>query len=399
MRLSKITALLIVLILAVGTGTAIAAENSSENFKEIRTVEDFDRIRNDLSGNYKLMNDLDFNDAKRAEWEQIGNDRIGFTGVFDGNGKTIYNYSSSADENSRESGGFFKMIGENGSVKNLSLKNALASGNENIGVLTDINKGKIENCHSLNSESIANTVAGGLVGLNNRGEIINCSSSGTVFSETAGGLVGFNAGGKIKNCKSSAEVNGIYAAGGIAGDNSNVDSEILNCYSEGTIKSTERAGGIAGGNYNAKIRYCYSTSRLTEESKEAGGIVGVNEGNVSDCISINAVINGMRQTYFEKNPEKDTVPRLKAGEKSYIGRISSGANVWEEKPIDCFAWNQIETNKFRFNGDNGKDASGMKIWKMFPNGVWSGWDQEVWKSGPNGLPILKWEKSENPNAV
>jgi The GLUG motif. len=394
MRLSKIAALLIVLILIAGMGTAIAAENSSENFTEIRTVEDFDRIRNNLSGNYKLMNDLAFNETNLKGWKSIDNEE-GFMGCFDGNGKTIYNFSASSEEGS----GFFGIIEKNGSVKNLTFENALVSGNERAGILSGVNNGKIENCHSLNSESIAHMWAGGLVGLNIQGEIINCSSSGTVSSEHAGGLVGSNTDGKIKNCTSSAEVNGKFIAGGITAENMNDNSEIVNCYSEGTIKSTGFAGGIAGTNYGGKIEYCYSTSRLPEKSQVAGGIAGAGKdfsSEVSNCVSINEEINGIRRISFEKDSETDRFPKLKLKGRSYTGKVMGST---EHTPIDCFAWDQIETNKFRLNGDSVNITERTEIWNTFPNGVWSGWDEEVWEIGVDGLPSLKWQKSENPNAI
>ena len=398
MRLLKMTAILIVLILTVGMGTAIAAENSEGNFIEIRTIEDFDLIRNNLFENYKLMNDLNFNETTLEGWKSIDNEE-GFTGCFDGNGKTIYNFSASTSWYSHDVGGFFKVIEENGSVKNLTFENALVSGDQSAGILAGVNYGKIKNCHSLNSESISRMCAGGLVGLNIQGEIINCSSSGTVSSERAGGLVGSNNNGKIKNCTSSAEVNGSFVAGGITANNANDKSDIWNCYSEGTVKSTGFAGGIAGTNYGGKIEYCYSTSRLPEKSQVAGGIAGAGKDEVSEvsnCVSINEEINGIRRISLEKDSETDRFPKLKIGGRSYIGRVMGST---EQMPIDCFAWDQIETNKFRLNGDNGNVTEGTEIWNTFPNGVWSGWDEEVWEIGVDGLPSLKWEKSENPNAV
>ena len=395
MRFTKIAAILIILILAIGMETAFAAENSAENFIEIQTIEDFDLIRNNLSGNYKLMNDLDFNETNLVGWKSIDNEE-GFTGSFDGNGKTIYNFSASSEGGS----GFFRIIEKNGSVKNLTFENALVSGNESAGILAGVNRGKIENCHSLNSESIAFRYAGGLVGLNIQGEIINCSSSGTVSSECAGGLVGSNTDGKIKNCTSSAEVNGKFVAGGITAENMNDKSEIVNCYSKGTVKSTGFAGGIAGTNYDAKIKYCYSTSRLPEKSQVAGGIAGAGKGvfssEVSNCVSVNEEINGIRRISFEKDSETDRFPRLKFGGRSHIGRVMGST---EQIPIGCFAWEQIETNKFRFNGKYENVTKGTEIWNMFPTGVWSEWDEEIWEIGQNGLPILKWQKSENPNTI
>lgn len=72
----------------------------------IYTIEDLDSIRNDLTGDHVLMNDLDFNGNDSYSdptnkisyttgegWDPIGVDVSGseFSGTFDGNGYTISN--------------------------------------------------------------------------------------------------------------------------------------------------------------------------------------------------------------------------------------------------------------------------------------------------------------------
>ena len=46
-------------------------------------------IRNNLSGNYILMNDIDL--SSWGNWEPIGSNENAFTGIFDGNGFVIKN--------------------------------------------------------------------------------------------------------------------------------------------------------------------------------------------------------------------------------------------------------------------------------------------------------------------
>ena len=82
---------------------------------EIATIEDLNRVRYTLDGNYVLMNDLDFNEdnsyinptankaiytpndmaditmATNAGFRPIGTNANSFTGTFDGNGFTISN--------------------------------------------------------------------------------------------------------------------------------------------------------------------------------------------------------------------------------------------------------------------------------------------------------------------
>ena len=83
----------------------IAAEGktvNSDGFIEIRTIEDLYNVRDDLTANYILMNDIDRTEAtaKGGDWDFMGNgwNPIGsndiysneeFSGIFDGNGHKI----------------------------------------------------------------------------------------------------------------------------------------------------------------------------------------------------------------------------------------------------------------------------------------------------------------------
>ena len=63
-------------------------ETVPEGWVGIYTVEDLDNIRNDLDGQYILMNDLTFADGD-APFNPIGSRQEPFTGQFDGNGHVI----------------------------------------------------------------------------------------------------------------------------------------------------------------------------------------------------------------------------------------------------------------------------------------------------------------------
>ena len=57
----------------------------------IYTAQDLDNIRNNLSGSFKLMNDIDLSTFNGGEWVPIGYLLNPFTGIFDGQGYLIYN--------------------------------------------------------------------------------------------------------------------------------------------------------------------------------------------------------------------------------------------------------------------------------------------------------------------
>lgn len=94
------------------------------------------------------------------------------TGSFDGNGKTISNYTLNSTTNNT---GFFTAISATGSVKNLSFTNISVTGKDYTGGLAGVNNGTVNNV------TIAGTVAGGnyvagIIG-NNFGSIASSDAS------------------------------------------------------------------------------------------------------------------------------------------------------------------------------------------------------------------------------
>lgn len=121
---------------------------------------------------------------------------------------------------------------------------------------------------------------GGIAGVN-YGTIGNCSFEGTVNGKTAvGAIAGINKPtGKIVNCRSNATVTATNQTGGIVGNNEGLVSE---CTSECSIntdelKTTMDIGGVDIGTLNL-------TGRVIDRN-DIGGIVGVSTGIVSECIN------------------------------------------------------------------------------------------------------------------
>ena len=99
--MKKILTLLLTLVLIVScVPMTVGAEE--EDFIPVYTVEDLYSIRNNLSANYKLMNDIDLTEATApgGDYDYLGNgwNPIGggssygataFSGVFDGDGHKI----------------------------------------------------------------------------------------------------------------------------------------------------------------------------------------------------------------------------------------------------------------------------------------------------------------------
>jgi len=202
---------------------------------EIRTWHDMDSIRDNLSGSYALMNNLDSTTAGYAElagmtandgrgWEPIGAydeddaDRA-FVGHFDGRGNEIRDLF--IDRTEENGVGLFGFIGEGGVIEDIGVVDSDVRGNEHVGGVVGVNWGALINCYSNGSVS-GKVRVGGIAGRNENGTVSHCYSSATVAGEQAvAGLVGQNLDdGTVSDCYSSATVVGGWQyIGGLVGSN------------------------------------------------------------------------------------------------------------------------------------------------------------------------------------
>ncbi|ACF13998.1 GLUG domain protein [Chloroherpeton thalassium ATCC 35110] len=181
-------------------------------------------------------------------WSPIGNSGVtAFTGVYDGNGKTVYGLT--IDRPVTDYVGLFGYLrGVDAVIKNLRVKNASVSGKDDVGVLVGHNlSGTIENC---------------------------CALGEANGSQSVGGLVGRNeANGKIRCCYASGSVSGVGAyIGGLVGEN--VHSTIENCYAISGVSGDTYIGGLVGNNYEALVTHCYAYGGVTFSNAYGGYLVG-----------------------------------------------------------------------------------------------------------------------------
>jgi hypothetical protein len=276
----------------------------------IYTAEQLNKIglfQNEWDKHFKLMADIDLAGITGTDFNIIGmGTDNAFTGVFDGNGKTISNFGyTSVDElivglfgyvNSlatikdvglidpnvsagAESWGVGSLAGwlEEGTIINCYVEGGSVSGDEDVGGLVGFNQDTITDCYAICNVS-CNSGGGVLLG-SNIGAVTNCYSAGSVTgNEWVGGLLGSNAfGGEITNCFSTASVSGGELIGGLLGSN-DFFGMITNCYARGDVSGNESVGGLAGENnsmfgFETTITNCYSTGRV-EGTSNVGGLVG-----------------------------------------------------------------------------------------------------------------------------
>ncbi len=105
-------------------------------------------------------------------------------------------------------------------------------------------------------------------------------------------IAGYNKG-LLDSCLTIGDIKGKFTvAGGIVGEN---EGQISNCFSISGIEmeSSGNYGGIAGIN-GGGISNCFSMGDMKAESGTAGGITGKNTGAVSNCAALNPSVIALR---------------------------------------------------------------------------------------------------------
>ena len=295
---------------SVGFSVYGIAVVQAEEWISIYTAGDLQNIQNNLSANYRLMNDIDLLGVK---WTPLGNTPAGslaesmtFYGNFDGQNHTISNFKIKPNEPRTFGIGLFGVVGT-GTIKNLNIDSAsivgtIDSGSSRCGILAGSCNGKIENCHIKNSiidiETASSVSIGGIVGAAINIQANNCSYQGELniksikskeLFHNVGGLFGDSLYGNITKCLNYGNISVEYTngaspyeieVGGISGNaGSNSEETVMEqCANMGNIsvgnnyKFESCIGGIAGYHEGGDIIDCYNNGQL--EDQGTAGIVG-----------------------------------------------------------------------------------------------------------------------------
>ncbi len=288
----------------------------------IYTAEQMNEIGTDsqnIDKHFKLMNDIDLGGYTGADFNTIGTSFGNcFSGVFDGNGKRIHNFTYTSGD--RDYIGLFGFVrGENALIKNLGLIDAHieAGTGDNVGSLVgQLDRGAaVRGCYARGGSVSGNNSVGGLAGHVSEGTITYCYSTASVSGRSdVGGLTGWcyvhvwpsnnpmsqsglTSTYVISNCYSTGSVSGRIFVGGLVGHN--WDGTITNCYSIGNVSGKDedsgwRLGGLVGYNHQGTIANCYSTGNVSGFFEAGGLIGGSRDGTIIDCYST-GVVTGTRE--------------------------------------------------------------------------------------------------------
>ncbi len=302
----------------------------------IKTADDLDKVRNNLSGKYILMGDIDL--SGYSNWDPIGKQANPFTGTFDGNGYKISNLK--INRSSEDDVGLFGNV-DNATFKNVGVENASVVGRENVGGLIG-NSGfsdltTVENCYAkgiIGTYGIGKYV-GGLVG-SFYGEIKNSYAECNVFGVEMVGVLAGAGMGEIKNCYANGSATGDVLIGGIVGAASMLN--MSNSYASSAVTGSSLCGSLVGNMFNTYIENCfwnYEVSKLGVSELLNGSIVTNTRELYSDEIMnpytyIDAGwsetdwwfdAGGMPKLAWQKPkpptpPQSDTIFRLQVGPDS-----------------------------------------------------------------------------------
>ena len=268
-------------------------DEKGRTFIALKTASDLQNARKDPSGNYVLMNDIDLEGAAWAPWGVLDGVAYEYEGVFNGDGKTIKNYTVTADvygdaKSGGEalSAGFFAVL--SGEVRDVTFQ------------------GNVE----ITSVYTTTVYVGGLAGkATEKANIVGVKVNGNVALNDVrgvsyvGGMVGAlngtvkaSAVNTVTDSNKDIEANGYNytTVGGLAGvvekDGMIQTSTALTRFiTVSAPVASIKAGGLVGENKGAIVA-CYARVYENMEAiaaleSYAGGLIGVNSGAVMRSLS------------------------------------------------------------------------------------------------------------------
>ena len=227
---------------------------------------------------------------------------------------------------------------------------------------------------------IGGQYVGALIGRADHSTIENCYAAGNITGTSeVGGLVGWLRSGAIVNSYAACNVSGTNAGGFVGANNGN----ITDCYATGDVTGTSYLGGFVGLNRDGFIAYCYATGDITATGDFIGGLVGENFtlATLISCVAANNVVTG-----GVNNNNINRVAGINAGTLSnnyaYNGMLITPHNGDPGIPASMAA-----LMSFSFY-NMGSNWYSNRPWRIDTNDN----PHEIWKiCNGETLPFLQWQ--------
>ena len=350
------------------------------DYIEIRTVDDLYNIRNDLTANYILMNDIDMSETSVSGslynnygngWDPIGSNGKyecqSFSGIFDGNGHIIKNLTIDLRKAKMPSNTPYSVYaglfaGNSGTIKNLRVQDSdLYAEREGVG-------------SSDSSSRRANKVHLAPIVAYNTGLIENCSSSTNCTAKAPGS---YTIRGTYGASDSTYGLGTVYV-GGICAENA---GRISCCYNESVLSgSTYSSSGLhccgiaSGSNKNGIIENCYNTSETLINS--------IGEGAINNCYTITQKVIGGTATncYYLDGIGTAQTGCIGLNESFAVKKTSYNGfdfdNVWTIETATDYKYPQLRNNMM----DAAKHVDVIE-WKTEPSKIEYYTDEDIDPSG------------------
>jgi hypothetical protein len=368
----------------------------------------------DWSKHFRLMADIDLSGYDGEEGRPSFN-RIGyyinfvantpFTGVFDGGGHTISNFTFDSNASNDGVGIFGYLYYSVTQVKDVKLTNVDVSSTSNMGtggLVGHIYNATVSGCSVQGGSVSGDYNVGGLVGMAWYGTISDCYAEVNVSGNLwVGGLQGAgNAGAfTMSDCHATCVVTGGQECGGLIGK---AVGSVTRCSSAGSVTVTDRtAGGLVGSN-SGIIEYCFSTANATGVSaNEIGGLVGRNLGDILNSYAMGSV-SGYYPTGGLVGLSWKTPSSTGNITNNYSTGASNGAGLIGQNidgVITGSFWDVQTSGKTSSDGGTGKTTEQMQDPNTFINAGWDFVDEsvngdlDIWRlcNFSEEYPHLNWE--------
>lgn len=289
------------------------------NAEQLKGIQEY-KVANSNSGilgyNFALKNDIDASKIDDYNAIASGNGEA-YTGTFDGRGNRIIGLTvgkkdsatGGATNNTPSSAGIFGTVGKGGKVEDLRVYASNFYGKDYAGAVAGTNNGTITGITTLGNHVEA-------FGSGNSMELF-INENGSQVSKhvgAAGGIAGYNTNtGNIEDVTASDSV--------IAGD---ADGSASTGNLNSTILAT--AGGIAGVN-DGNVKNVTADSAITanqDTTYSLGGIAGVNRNGVIDDAYNTGVTHG---EYGDGNITSNSVGGIAGVNTGSISNVYNGADI------------------------------------------------------------------------
>ncbi len=277
-----LTVILSLLMLITNLEAYSGGDGTAESPYQIANANDLKELMADQdhwNSNFVQTVDIDLNNQTAGinpigYWTQ-GGDYHGFSGLYDGANKKIYNLNLNFPN--EDAIGFFGLLA-GGTVFNLGLENVVVNGKDKVGCFAGkIHEGSVMNSYAKGEVHATGVEAGGFAGRIEFSNVSNSYAKASVSgSAEVAGFVGHALLGSITNCYSSGAVTGSSTTGGLVASIEQNCTISSSYWDKETSNQTTSAGGTGKTTAEMKNIITYENWEFPEVWHIDYG--GANEG-------------------------------------------------------------------------------------------------------------------------